>query len=145
MPAEPDPTTLPFLQVASDVPDLGEAPSTPTEFWAWSNRQREQLRQLRVRVGYLAVPQLGVASVAIGNSRRLAIKRSHTQGAALYAGVVGPPGSTKSPALELVVNPLDDIEDRLQAEWRQKDEEFKEELDRRDAGRIGRWRPPGAA
>jgi hypothetical protein len=51
--AEPDldPTTpLPWLQVASDVPDLGKADTLP-EFWEWCNRHREGLRRFRGRLG----------------------------------------------------------------------------------------------
>jgi nucleoside phosphorylase len=47
---ETDPTTRPFIQVASDVPDLGKADSLP-EFWEWCNRRREGLRQFRIRLG----------------------------------------------------------------------------------------------
>jgi nucleoside phosphorylase len=45
-----DPTMLPFLQIASDVPDLGAANTVP-EFWQWCNRNRESLRQFRMRLG----------------------------------------------------------------------------------------------
>jgi hypothetical protein len=50
---ETDPTTLPFIQIASDVPDLGEADSLP-EFWEWCNRHRDGLRRFRVRLGLRA-------------------------------------------------------------------------------------------
>jgi hypothetical protein len=48
---ESNPTTpLPWLQVASNVPDLGKADTLP-EFWDWCSRQREALRRFRVRLG----------------------------------------------------------------------------------------------
>jgi len=52
---EQDPTTLPMIPIASDVPDLGKADlgkADPIpEFWEWCNRLRNGLRQFRVRLG----------------------------------------------------------------------------------------------
>jgi hypothetical protein len=66
---------------------------------------------------YIAVPLLALASTALGASRALAIKGSHVQRASLYAAVVGPPGSAKTPAQELVVEPAHEIEEALHADW----------------------------
>jgi DNA polymerase-1 len=68
---------------------------------------------------YVAVPIVATAGAAIGASRKLAIKTSHLQGACVFAGVVGPPGSAKTPALQLVVEPLRDMEECLQTVWDQ--------------------------
>jgi hypothetical protein len=38
------------IRIASDVPDLGSASTIP-DFWGWCNRQRESLRQFRMRLG----------------------------------------------------------------------------------------------
>jgi len=56
---------------------------------------------------FLAVPLLVAAGAAIGNSARLVIKEGHTQGAVLFAAVVGLASSGKSPALEMVAEPLE--------------------------------------
>ena len=61
---------------------------------------------------------LAVAGGAIGNSRHLAITRTHHQPPLLYAAIVGGPGTTKSPALSLVRRPLDRAQERYRAEWR---------------------------
>jgi hypothetical protein len=66
---------------------------------------------------YVTVPILAAAGAAIGASRKLAIKASHLQGACVYAAVVSPPGSAKTPAQQLVVEPLRDMEERLQDPW----------------------------
>lgn len=60
-----DPTLLPMIPVASDVPDLGMAATIP-EFWQWCNRLREELRQLRIRLG-----EPEPASVAIDEFRMI--------------------------------------------------------------------------
>src|SRR5262249_6379308 len=52
-----DPTLLPMIQIASDVPDLGTVHSVP-EFWGWCNRQRETLHNLRQVVGLPAPAQV---------------------------------------------------------------------------------------
>jgi DNA polymerase-1 len=66
---------------------------------------------------YLAVPLLGMAGGMIGASRAVAIKNKHVQRAVLYTGVVGPPGSAKTPALEAVTEPIGDVEEQLQAKY----------------------------
>jgi hypothetical protein len=47
---EGDPTTFEFIQIASDVPDLGKADSL-SEFWDWCNAHRDGLRRFRVQLG----------------------------------------------------------------------------------------------
>jgi hypothetical protein len=47
---EHDPTALPEIPIASDVPDLGGA-DTVAEFWGWCNGHRDGLRAFRVRLG----------------------------------------------------------------------------------------------
>ena len=59
---------------------------------------------------FAAIPLLALAGGAIGNTRRLAITKTHTQSACLFAVLVGNPGSGKSPALEQIVAPLEDAE-----------------------------------
>src|SRR5262249_47288765 len=78
---------------------------------------------------YLAVPVAVVAGGVLGAARELAVKESHKQRASVYAGVVGVPGSAKTPALELVVEPLADIEEELHAQWQTKMEEYEADLE----------------
>lgn len=68
---------------------------------------------------YLALPMLGVAGSAIGNSRWVAITNTHLQGPCIFGCVVGSKGTAKSPALQLVTAPL-----------RKAQREFKEQYDR---------------
>src|SRR5262249_50913891 len=66
---------------------------------------------------FVAVPLLALAGGAIGNARRLAITRTHSQGAVLFAACVGNPGSGKSPALEMLLPPFEAAERRYRQEW----------------------------
>lgn len=77
-----------------------------------------------------AVPLLALAGGALANARHLRITRGHDQPPALYAVVVSPPGTAKSPVLKLLRRPLDRIQaghlERFQREmdrWEQSDPE----------------------
>jgi hypothetical protein len=83
-----------------------------------------------------AVPLLVLAGGAIANSRQLAITHSHKQSACLYAAVVSPPGTMKSPVLKLLRRPFELMQQQFLDEWRicvrrwdeeGKDKECKEE------------------
>src|SRR5262249_32654150 len=67
---------------------------------------------------FLALPMLAIAGGCIGNSRWLSITRSHVQGPALFACVVGPKGSAKSPALKMVKDPVDRAQRRYFENWK---------------------------
>ncbi len=79
---------------------------------------------------FFLVPMLALAGGAIGNSRHLAVTRTHTQSACLFAGVIGQPGSAKTPALKILRRPFDEHqrkqlevwEDLLKA-WKKKEDE----------------------
>jgi hypothetical protein len=91
---------------------------------------------------YVAVPLLVIAGGAIGASRALAVKGSHVQRASLYAAVIGPPGSAKSPALELVAEPVHETADRLHATWEKALEEYEVNLERYEAA-AKEWKKGG--
>ena len=55
---------------------------------------------------YFAVVALAVASVAIGRSIALSLKRTWDVSPALYVALVGDPGSAKSPAIKAMTRPL---------------------------------------
>jgi hypothetical protein len=51
---------------------------------------------------------LAVASVGIGNTRKIALKKKWSESARLYMAIVADPGSAKSPAMKQVCEPLFD-------------------------------------
>lgn len=52
---------------------------------------------------FIALPTLAALASAIGNTRRVRLKRTWTEPAILWAAVVGESGTAKSPALELAL------------------------------------------
>jgi hypothetical protein len=57
-------------------------------------------------IDYVAVPMLVMAGAAIGASRALEVKAGWRERPCLYAAVIGPPGSAKTPALSAVAAPM---------------------------------------
>jgi hypothetical protein len=90
---------------------------------------REGAVALHCPADFLAVPLLVMAGAAIGASRALAIKRSHIQRASVYAAVIGSPGASKSPAQDLVVEPVHEIEERLHVAWQEAMKQYQADLE----------------
>src|SRR5262249_54552877 len=80
---------------------------------------------LHCPVDYLAVRTAAAVAEPLGTSRALEIKKAHTQGARLYAAVIGPPGSAKTPGIDLAFAPLHTVEDAWITDWLVKMEEHK--------------------
>lgn len=83
-------------------------------------------------IDFVAIPVLVLAAGCLGASRALGITRTHIQPSILFAGVIGMPGSGKSPSLEIILNPVEAAEIRFQAEhkanlrtWRADDPEAR--------------------
>ncbi len=55
---------------------------------------------------YIALPLLSVLAAAIGNSRRIRLKRAWTEPAIVWTAIVGNSGTMKSPALDLALRPV---------------------------------------
>ena len=88
---------------------------------------------LNVPHDYLALPILALAGSAVANSRHIALTRSHTEPPCLYACIVGPPGTLKTPALKILRRPLDEIQSRKLETW-QKEMDARESLEREVRG-----------
>lgn len=97
-PAEPFPRVFPEV-LESFIDEISWATNTPRD--------------------YSATPLLSVASGAIGNSRRLAIDDTQYQSAAIFAVIVGRPGTGKSRPLELIQEPLEKAEHANYEMWRE--------------------------
>lgn len=92
----------------------------------------------------VALPLLAATSGAIGNSRRIMLKRGWCEPAVLWAVTVALSGDRKSPAFELGIDGLLQIEERAFAEHRAAQEEYEEELHAwKDGGGSGpKPKPP---
>jgi hypothetical protein len=109
---------------------LGEVPAVapfPLDVLPASLRRfaQEAAEALGCPVDYVAVPLLAVAGGAIGQSRALALTRTHEQRPSLYASIVGPTGSLKTPAQKLVVAPLHEAQRRHLDAWRRARAEYE--------------------
>jgi hypothetical protein len=66
---------------------------------------------------YVGVSILAVAA-AIGDSRAIEAKQTYRVSPSLYAAIVGPPGSTKSPVFSFVSRPVDERQEQLLRAYR---------------------------
>lgn len=55
---------------------------------------------------FVALPFLSAVAAAVGNARRLELKRGWTEPAVIWTAIVGDSGTLKSPALDLAVRPV---------------------------------------
>lgn len=96
---------------------------------------RASADSLSVPAEMVAVPLLGLAGALVGNRLHLVLKPSWRAYPTLYLAVVAPPGSAKSPALDLARWPLDAL---------QKDahDRYSEQLAEYDAEHA-RWKAKG--
>ncbi len=88
---------------------------------------------------FLAVPLLAALGSAIGTSRELAVKGSWSEGPRIYCGIVAEPGSKKSPALTLVLEPLMGRQSQMKQAYEARKEEHRHELGRHELALEG-WK-----
>jgi hypothetical protein len=84
---------------------------------------------------YFAVPMLVLAGAAIGTARAISPKASWTEHPSLFACVIGPPASGKSPALNEVATPLGQRQSELEADFRRDWAAYESALERHKAQR----------
>jgi len=66
----------------------------------------EAAKAIGCDASYIALPLLSGLASAIGNTRRIALKRGWTEPAIVWTAIVGDSGTAKSPALELGLRPI---------------------------------------
>jgi hypothetical protein len=74
---------------------------------------------------YFGMAMLAVAGAAIGNSRCLRITGTHREPPLLYVGIVGEPGTKKSPVLSLITKPLREHEASNLADYKRRLADWK--------------------
>lgn len=94
---------------------------------------------------YIALPILSALASAIGNTRRIELKRGWTEPAIVWAAIVGESGTMKSPALELALRAVRKRQHRGMKEHAEAMERHREDLLRyeRDAGHWRRSKDAG--
>jgi hypothetical protein len=78
-------------------------------------------------VACVAVPLLPVLAAAVGNTRRIELKRGWTEPAVIWATVVAESGTLKSPALDAALAPVRQRQKAAVAEWKEAQEAYKQE------------------
>jgi hypothetical protein len=119
-PAEPD-----YASASSYQPFPVDAlPATLARF------AREAATALGCDPAYVALPALAAVFGAIGNSRRLLLKRSWSEPAVAWFGIVGKSGTLKSPAQESALAPLDTCEASMAATYREEAKQYRRDRER---------------
>jgi hypothetical protein len=108
-----------------------ELPAFPVDAMPVKSRAfiRETAKALDCPLDLVGVPVLGAMSVAIGNSRRVRMKRDWSPSPALYLAAVSSSGSGKSPAQRAALEPIKS----RQREYRELYEEAKRDYEREKA------------
>jgi len=90
----------------------------------------------------VGVPTLSVLAGAVGNAAKLRLKRSWTEPATLWTGIVAPSGSTKSPAFDHGLRPIYKREAEARDAYQQELADWKaqEDPDPRDKPTRDRFR-----
>lgn len=86
----------------------------------------ETNRCLNFSKDHIASSLMFVASVAVGNSIRVELKRKWYDKAIMYMALVGKPGSNKSAPLRFAMEPLEMRDDREMEKYRKEREKFNE-------------------
>jgi Protein of unknown function (DUF3987) len=77
----------------------------------------EQSLALGCPSDFIGLSVLAATSVAIGNSRKIELKKNWQEGATLYCGIVAEPGSKKTAAISKSLKPLYDIQAENKREY----------------------------
>lgn len=83
---------------------------------------------LGIPADYVATAGLTVIATAAGNALELEIKRGWKERPQLWAGIIGNPGTTKSPAIDIAARPLSDLQAQKRQEWSEAYQEWAETL-----------------
>jgi putative DNA primase/helicase len=77
----------------------------------------------------VADPMMGFAGSVIGNRLHLILKNSYREFPTFYIAIVAPPGSAKTPALNLAQWPLDALQNDAEQVYRERKARYEDDLD----------------
>jgi hypothetical protein len=105
----------------------------PFPIWVFPEPLQRYLQEVTkalvgVPLDFVAACMLAVASGAIGNSRKIEIKSTWRESAAIWVALVGPPGDGKTPAQEIVSKPVEEKQAALEVAFRAKWAAYREAL-----------------
>src|SRR5215218_10400572 len=113
-----------------DLVDLPDPEEFPISALPITLRQfvREAASSVGCPVDYLGLSALAAVSAAIGDTRRIVIKKDWTEGAAIFGMIVGGPASKKTPAMNLALRPVRERQMALKTEYERQKEEHEAAL-----------------
>jgi hypothetical protein len=120
---EETPPTVPALAVPVDPFPLDVLPEPMRRL------VEEGANALPCPPDFIAVPMLSAIAVAMGNTRSIEIKTGWIEGPRTYTGTVGDPGSKKSPAQDLAMQPLYAQQQRSNRAFAQKRSDYMSEVE----------------
>ena len=88
---------------------------------------------------FLGLPLLVGFASAVGNSRRIQLKRGWTEPAILWGVCIGESGCTKSPALELALRAVRHRQERLMREYQEAFNRWQDEFEKYEAQKAA-WK-----
>jgi hypothetical protein len=113
-----------------DLVDLPDPEPFPIDALPPTTRQfvREAAASVGCPVDYLGLSVLAALSAAIGDTRRIVLKRDWTEGAAIFGMIVGGPASKKTPAMNSALRPVRERQMALKTEYERQKAEYKSAL-----------------
>jgi len=110
-----------------DLADLPDPEEFPVSALPLTIRQfiREAAASLGCPVDYIGLSTLAALSAAIGDTRRIIMKRDWTESAAIFGMIVGGPASKKTPAMNVTLRPVRERQMALKTEYERQKEEYK--------------------
>jgi len=116
--------------VFQDLVDLPDPEEFPISALPITVRQfvREASASVGCPVDYVGLSTLAAVSAAIGDTRRVVIKKDWTEGAAIFAMIIGGPASKKTPAMNLALGPVRKRQMAMKAEYERQKERYEVKL-----------------
>ncbi len=99
-------------------------------------------RALGCDKSYIALPLLTMLAAAVGNSRRIRLKRTWCEPAMIWAVVVGESGTLKSPAHDLATKPIYQVQNGALKEYRDQMVDYDRDKAHHDA-ELAEWKKSG--
>lgn len=90
----------------------------------------ELARVIPCPVDTVGAVMLAMASLGVGNSRRIQLKKTWSESASLYVAIVAEPGEGKTPALQQLKPPMLEWRELLVAAYQSEKQNYEEELEK---------------
>ena len=113
--------------VFQDLADLPDPEEFPISALPLTVRQfvREAAASVGCPMDYIGLASMAAVSAAIGDTRRIVLKKDWTEGAAIFGMIVGGPASKKTPAMNVALRPVRERQMALKTEYERQKEEHK--------------------